>query len=209
MKNFDHDDYDDSMVLEDKEVEFWNRTGYDPNAIWDGYKISEQHKLYPEIYQYKLDWVSQQMKTSGKPAVKSVNDKLSKGDYVLLKNFDTYNLGYNNGDFIEVLRTDMEIPKSPTEIEFDRLKAEEEAKLEKLRIEEQEIIDEEQQKVFNAKFNDIEIWKEFKKKHEVPLEFTQEQFFDIDPLAQEFYEDFVNNYGKQEEEYFDIDDGDL
>ena len=103
----------------------------------------------------------------------------------------------------------MEIPKSPTEIEFDRLKAEEEAKLEKLRIEEQEIIDEEQQKVFNAKFNDIEIWKEFKKKHEVPLEFTQEQFFDIDPLAQEFYEDFVNNYGKQEEEYFDIDDGDL
>ena len=27
LKNFDHDNYDDSMVLEDKEVEFWNRTG--------------------------------------------------------------------------------------------------------------------------------------------------------------------------------------
>ena len=209
LKNFDHDNFDESLYLEDKEVEFWNRTGHDPNLIWDGYKISDNHKLYPEIYEFKLNWVSEQLKKVGKSAVKSVNDKINKGDYVLLKNFDDYNLGYNNGEFIEILREKMEIPKSSTELEFERLEKEEEARLEKLRIEEEKIVIEEQEKIMKSKFNDIEIWKEFKKQHGVPLEFTQEKFFQIDPLAQEFYEDFVNNYDKQEEEYFDIDEGDF
>jgi len=211
LKNHNHDDYDESMFLEAKEVEFWNRTGYDPNAIWDGYNTSKEHPLLADIYKFKVKHVSDLMVKAGKSAVKSVNDQINKGDYVLLKNFDVYNLGYNNGDFIEVLRENMDIPKSPTELEFDRLAAEEEAKLEKLRVEEQKIIDEEQKKASEAIFETIEVFKEFKRKFEIPLDWTKDYTFSYIPNSEDAFKQFAAEYQQDQDglpEYFDYEEGD-
>jgi hypothetical protein len=113
--------------------------------------------------------------------------------------------------FIEILRENMNIPQSPMEIELDRLAAIEEAKLEKLRIEEQMVINEEQQKSAESICLKVEIWKEFKKKFEIPLEYTMENFFKEVPEAQEHFENFVNEQQRDggEDEYFDIDEGDF
>ena len=152
------------------------------------------------------------MKTSGKPAVKSVNDKIEKGDYVLLKNFDKYDLGYNNGEFIEILREDMQLPPSPTEIELDRIATEEEARLEKLRIEEQKVIQDIDQDALKEKYQKVELWKEFKEKYSeiVPAHMTQEQFFELDESFKQVFDDFVREKESPPDftpDYFDVDDG--
>lgn len=88
LGNYENDNYEDSMYLEDKEVEFWNKTGYDPTLIWDGFKTKDDEKhglLHPEIYHNALDYLSDAMEKTGKPRIKSINDKLDKGDYLLIK----------------------------------------------------------------------------------------------------------------------------
>lgn len=209
LKNFDHDNFEDSMVLEPKEVEFWNRTGFNPSAVWNGYKTLDSHKLYPEIYEFKINYLSEEMKKVGKPKIKSVNDKIEKGDYVLLKNFDTYNLGYNNGEFIEILRENMELPKSPTEIMFETEKEKEEEKLKKLRIEDQKEIDIEQKRIIEEKKIEIEYFKEFKKQLKLPLDWTIKFMYENIPKSKIAFENFIKEKQETNDEYFDIDDGDF
>ena len=208
LKNHDHDDYDESMILEPKEVEFWNRTGYKPNDIWTGYKTSIEHQLYPEIYDFKVNFVSEQMEKVGKARVKSVNDELNKGDYVLLKNFDTYNLGYNNGEFIEILREKMVIPKSPKEVELEKIAIAEEEKLKKLIVEEQKEVDVFQKKIENAEIERMEGFKEFKKEHNLPLEWTFDFFTKELPEGVEHFENFLIERNGSQDEYLDFDEGD-
>jgi len=213
LKNFDADDLESSMCLEEKEVEFWNRTGYDPSRIWDGYTVSEQHKLYPEIYEFKVKWVSDQMVKAGKKPVKSVNDEINKGDYVLLKNFDTYNLGYNNGEFIEILREEMEIPASPTEEEMERLEIEEMEKIEKLRVEGDAKVEEFQARVQDVKDLKIEVFKDFKKKFNLPWEWDMDFVFKEIPESKSAFDEMLAEASGGNEsipaEYFDIDEGDF
>ena len=210
LKNFDADDLEASMYLEEKEVEFWNRTGLNPDRIWDGYKTSETHKLFPEIYEFKVKHVSDIMVKSGKKPVKSVNDPINKGDYVLLKNFDTYNLGYHNGTFIEILRENMDIPASPTEEEMDRLEREEMEKIEKLRVEGEAKVEEFQDKVQKAKDFEVEVFKEFKKKFNLPLNWTMDFVFKEIPEAKTAFNDMLGEKQAENDgiEYFEIDEGD-
>ena len=144
LSNFNLDDYDESMCLETKEIEFWNKTGYNPKLIWDGFNIMDDEKhgtLHPEIYDHALNHLSDSMEKIGKPRIKSINDDISKRDYVLIKSHlklevnydlhmvndkfiheigkhkyvDKYDIGYHNGDYVEVVKENVKVPLSPTE----------------------------------------------------------------------------------------------
>lgn len=134
LKNFDGDNYEESMFLEPKEVKFWNKTGYDPRLVWNGFSMHEDNKVYYEIYEGALKYLNGKMIASGKPMIKSINDKYENGDLVLIKDGSSYNLGAYNGVFMEIKREGLDIPKSEIELELDRKRAEEEEKLRNLEI---------------------------------------------------------------------------
>lgn len=198
LKNFDHDDYDEAMHLEDKEVEFWNRTGYDPRLVWDGFKMRDSDKVYFDIYEHAINHISDIMVKSGKPKVKSVNDELFKGDYVLIKNFSKYNLGYHNGEFIQILREDVQIPKSSTELMWEEKRKEEDARLEKLRVQDEKIIDEHQSQEDNREHKRVEMFKEFKSRFQLPPHIPMDELFKQVPQAKAAFDDFVKEMQEDE-----------
>lgn len=118
--NFDKDTVDESLHLSDKEVEFWNSTGYDPKLVWDGFKTYENDPIRIDFYNKNLDYLNDIMVKNGKPKIKSRNDKINKGDYVLLKKYENYSIGYNNGDFIEIIKRDVDLPKEDDEKKMDK-----------------------------------------------------------------------------------------
>jgi len=129
MKNFDSDDFNESMHLEGLEVGFWNKTGYDPRKIWDGFFVPENDEVHYEIYEDALDYLNEKMLATGKPFVKSINDDYVSGDLVLIKDGGVFNVGAYDGVFMKIVREDVDIPKHPIQIEIDRKKAEIERKL--------------------------------------------------------------------------------
>jgi len=134
LKSFDNDEYNESMFLEPREVEFWNKTGYDPRLVWNGFSLHENDRVYYEIYEGALEFLNDKMVKSGKPKIKSINEKHEKGDYVLIKDGSQYNLGLYNGVHMEIIREAIDVPKSEIELELDRKRAEEEEKLKNLEI---------------------------------------------------------------------------
>lgn len=209
LKNFNHDDFDEAMHLEDKEVEFWNRTGYDPRLVWNGFKMHENNKVYFDIYEHAINYVSDMMVKANKPKVKSVNDKLFKGDYVLIKNFNKYNLGYHNGNYVQIVREDIKIPKSNTELMWEEKQKEEDAKLAKLRVEEQKMVDDVLLKSEQDNHKMVELFKEFKKQFNLAPYIQMDALFEEVPEAKAAFEDFVRQ--QQEDmlpDYVFEDDGD-
>lgn len=149
LNNFDLDDLKDSMYLEDLEVDFWNKTGYDPRLIWDGFSMHDDNKVHYEIYEHALNYLNEKMIKDNKPnRIKSINDKHKEGDLVLIKNrkinedeeegelkYDTYyQIGLYNGTFIEIIKKNVEIPKSEYELKLDEIKKIEEEKIKKLEV---------------------------------------------------------------------------
>ena len=130
LKNFDSDDYDESMYLEEKEVAFWNDTGFDPRKVWGGFKLHEDMQVNYEVYSDALEFLNVKMREVGKPDIKSRNEKINKGDYVLIKSGYEHSIGYNNGDFIEIVKANVWVPKSDVEIKREEKakKLEEEVK---------------------------------------------------------------------------------
>lgn len=174
LKSFDLDDVESSLYLEEFEVNFWNQSGYDPRLVWDGFKMHDDMKVHYEIYQNALDYVNEKMKKANKPLVKSRNEKIDKGNYVLIKSGPEYSIGYHNGEFIEIIRENIEIPKTEIEIGLDeKTKKENEKSIEKLKG--IEFKSEEEAKIFA---------KEEKRKHYYPL--FKKQF----KIPNETYEDF-------------------
>lgn len=112
LKNFVADDYEESLVLEEKELELWNRTGYDPTKIWDGFKLPTTDALKElKSYADKIEYLNSKFKESGQSkVVKSVNDKIENGDFVLIKNFKTYNLYVYNGTYLKCVRKNLVFP---------------------------------------------------------------------------------------------------
>jgi hypothetical protein len=128
LRNYDHDDFDESMYLENAEIKFWNKTGYDPYSIWDGFKVPEDSVLtlpfYKNAIKHVEDMISKQ-KNKHVP-VMSVNDKLKDGDAVLIKNHESYSLGKFNGQYIEILKEEINVPLTDIEIKMrnERIKEE-------------------------------------------------------------------------------------
>ena len=134
LKSFDLDSVDESMYLEEKEVEFWNEYGYDPRLIWDGFKMRDDMKVHYEIYDDALNFLNAKMEKMGKPLIKSRNSKHGKGDLILIKNAAVYSVGLNNGEYIEIVRSDVKIPKSAIELELDEKLQKQEEEIKNLNV---------------------------------------------------------------------------
>lgn len=120
LQSFINDDYDESMVLEEKELRFWNRTGFDPSMIWKGFKLPTDNALDNLTdYQNKITYMNDKMREKNiKGVVKSVNDKLDVGDLVLIKNFMNYELYMFNGMHLEFKQKVFEKDKIMKEHDF-------------------------------------------------------------------------------------------
>ena len=117
LKSFDLDSLEGAMVLEEKEADFWNKTGYNPYLTWDGFKTSEEHPLHMEVYENALNFVNEKMKEVGKAPIKSINDKYEKDDLVLIKNDFIFTIGQYDGVYLKIIKTVENIPKTPYQIE--------------------------------------------------------------------------------------------
>lgn len=209
LKNFDSDTYEESMYLESKEVKFWNKTGYDPRLVWNGFSMHDDDKVYYEIYEGALKYVNDKMEKSGKPKIKSINDKYEKGDLVLLKDGSTYNLGAYNGVFMEIIRENLDIPKSEIEIELDRKRAEEEERLRNLEVTMAK--ESEKDKYLKAMIEKREkYFPLFLQKFKLSEDYTMDKLFAEIPEASGAFDTYIINMEKSQEEEaeeYDFDDG--
>lgn len=114
------DDIEESMHLEEKEIVFWNSTGYDPSFVWDGYKISKEFPLDTETYKAAVEFVRDSMKDKGY-TVKTVNDSLVEGDFILYKNGGNYSLGWYKDNHVKIVRDNVPVPKTEKELEQERV----------------------------------------------------------------------------------------
>jgi len=210
LKNYDLDDLDESMYLEEKEVDFWNKTGYDPRLVWDGFKMHDDNKVHYEIYDNALQFLNNKMNEIGKPNIKSINDDYDDGDLVLIKDGSKYHVGAYNGVYMQIVRPDVDIPKSDVEIEIDRKRELEQEKIDALKVNElttksdKDIFLESQAKKREGYF------KIFKVKHGFPDTTTMEVLFAEIPKSDLAFDDFVHEQetavDERVSEYLDADD---
>lgn len=120
LRNFDADDFDNSMYLEELEVMFWNKTGYDPRLVWNGFKMHDDMQVYYEIYENALNYLNDLMVKSGKPKIKSINEEYKENDLVLIKDGSEYRVGLFNGTYLQIVKENVNVPKSEIELELDR-----------------------------------------------------------------------------------------
>src|ERR1035437_4649425 len=204
LKNFDLNDFDESMHLEELEVNFWNKTGYDPRKIWNGFKTVDDNKIYYEIYDNALNYLNEKMVASNKSKIKSINDEHEKGDLILIKNGGEYNVGIFNGVFTEIIKENVVVPKGEIELEFEK-KEEEKAKI----IREAEL----EQVEKNEKKKNLEIlrnkrlkyFKRFKKRFKIAENITMEKLFETDDTASDDLDLYIEQMeGIEEEEALEL-----
>jgi len=211
LKSFDLDDFDESMHLEEMEVDFWNKTGYDPRKVWGGFKMYDNYKVHYEIYDNALAFLNRKMTETGKPLIKSINDDYKDGDLVLIKDSADYHVGAYNGVFMQIVRENVKIPKSDIELELDKIREENQKKIEKLEGSElgtktdREIFLEAQQKKHSEYFRD------FKQQFKLDLTYTMDKLFTDVPEAKGAFDMFVEKMDSAVDEaaseYLDVDDG--
>jgi hypothetical protein len=191
LKNFNSDDYAESMYLEEMEVDFWNKTGYDPRKIWNGFKMREDYGVYYEIYDDALEFLNKKMKESGKPEIKSINDAYGDGDLVLIKDGSEYHLGAYNGTYLQIVREDVKVPKHQIEIDQDNRRIENERKLEELRA--NELTTKSDRDVFldAQQAKQIKYFSAFKQQFNIPLTLTMNELFSEVPNAKDAFNDFI------------------
>lgn len=222
LSNYVYDDYDESMTLEDKEVYFWNKSGYDPYKIWKNFKTSDDDEhglLHYNIYQHAINHLSDKMEAVGKPRIKSINDELNVGDYVLIKNYkkipktlfgiklnhpngtpmydeiSEYTLGYKNKEnYIEIVKEDIDVPISDYEKELiqDRKNKELAIWQEKIHnLDEDEIS--KKPPLVQAHYRIYRYFNSFKKKYNLPKDVEIDKLFENSKEAKDLFSDFVDN----------------
>jgi len=211
LKSFDYDDFDESMHLEEMEVDFWNKTGYDPRLVWNGFKMREDYKIHYEIYENALNFLNEKMTQNKMPLIKSINDEYQDGDLVLIKDDTEYHVGAFNGTYMQIVRDNVEIPKTELELELDRIREENQNKIENLETSElviktdREIFLESQEKKMKVRF------KEFKQVFGIDLTYTIDKLFTDIPEAKDAFDTFIinadNAIEEKASEYLDVNDG--
>jgi hypothetical protein len=109
LKSFPADDLEEAMVLEDQELEFWNRSGLRPDKIWDGYKLPTPDAL-DEIDEYedKVRQLNEKLKRANDPrVVKTVNEEVNENDFVLHKNFNIFDLYHKKDNKLNLAKPNM------------------------------------------------------------------------------------------------------
>ena len=212
LKNFDLDDFDESMYLEKPEVDFWNKTGYDPRKVWDGFKMYDDNKIYYEIYNNALTYLNELMTAKNKPRIKSINDEYKENDLVLIKNGGEYNVGLFNGVFFEIIRENVNIPKSEIELEFDRKREEEAQKIKELEITLSNKTERDRYLEI-LKIKRIKYFDRFKKRFKIADEITMEELFESEEMASNTLDMYIKQIEGIEEdeiaEYMGVDIDDI
>jgi hypothetical protein len=207
LKSFDSDIFEESMFLEEMEVEFWNKTGYDPRLIWNGFGMSENNKVYYEIYEGALNFLNEKMKAKDKPLIKSINDNYEKDDLVLIKDGSHYHVGVFNGVYIGIIRENVEVPKTEIELELDKKREEQQEKIKNLETLGAETEREKHLKVKLLKRE--KFFDGFKKEFRLPANITMEKLFTQEPSASTAFDNYVYNMENQlEQEAAEFDDMD-
>lgn len=198
LRNFDLNDYEESMHLEEKEVEFWNKTGYDPRKIWNGFKMYDDNKVYYEIYEHALNYLNDKMIAVNKPKIKSINEEYGEDDLILIKYGDEYTVGKHNGVFIETIKT-VEIPKCEVELELLRKLTEEEERLKNLEI----VLatkSEKDKEIEMTRFKREKYFDSFKKRFKIPEDMTMETLLREETTAEEMLDFYVAQMEGEEED---------
>jgi len=211
LKSFNYDDFDESMFLEKMEVDFWNKTGYDPRKIWDGFKMNDDYKVHYSVYDDALNYLNNKMKTSNKPLIKSINDEYQEGDLILIKNYSEYHVGSYNGVYIQIVRENVDIPKSDIEIELEKQKQEMEMIINE-NLESSTLVTKTDRELYleaqNKKTN--KYFTEFKQHFGVDLVCSMDKLFGEVPEAKGAFDAFVlkieNNIQNEVNEYLDVSD---
>ena len=123
LKSFPADDLQESMELEEKEVEFWNRTGLRPTAIWGGFKL-KNHDDLDEIDEYedKVRLLNEKLQKAGDTRiVKTVNEEINDNDFVLYKNFNVMDLYHYKDNNLNLVRPNMFAPDLEKEYDFMKI----------------------------------------------------------------------------------------
>jgi hypothetical protein len=211
LSNFDLDDLDESMYLEDKEVDFWNKNGYDPRKVWDGFKVRDDYKVHYEIYDGALDFLNEKMKELGKPLIKSINDDYGKGDLILIKDGSNYHVGAYDGVFTQIIRENVEVPKSEIEIELDRIRDEKQAKIDALKGNEMNTKTDREIYLESVAMKNEKHFKGFKEAFNLDPTMEMEKLFVDVPEAKGAFETYVqsieNAIDGEVAEYLDVDTG--
>jgi len=213
LKNFDLDDFDESMYLSETEVDFWNKTGYDPRHVWDGFKMRDDYKVHYEIYEGALNHLNEKMMEIGKPLIKSINDNYEDGDLVLIKDFGEYHVGAYNGVYLQIVRSNVDIPKSELELELDRIQEEKQKKIETLKASELSDKEKSDKLIFleAQEAKKMRFFKGFKKEYGIPTETTMETLFAEVPNSDSAFDDYIEEQEslalQEASEYLDVEDG--
>lgn len=185
LGTYDLDSFDESMYLSETEVDYWNKTGYDPRLVWDGFKMRDDYKVHYEIYSNALNYLNEKMIADNRPLIKSINDDYVDGDLVLIKNGSIYNVGVYNGIFMRIVKKNADIPKSDIELELDMLKEKNQEKIDFLEIselKEQKKSDRELYLIAQEKLK-MGYFDDFKKMFGVAEDKTAESLFEEHPEA--------------------------
>jgi hypothetical protein len=178
--------------------------------VWDGFKMRDDYKIHYEIYEGALEFLNEKMRAQGKPEIKSINTDYQKGDLILIKDDTRYHVGAFNGVFIQIVRSDVDIPKSETELKLDKIRQEKQMKVENLKTSElatktdAEEFQEAQVKKREKYFPDFK--KQFNLNDDITLEMICQE-----PEAFGALEVFITTREKEIQEeaskYLDITDG--
>jgi hypothetical protein len=213
LKSFDLDDFDESMHLEEMEVDFWNKTGYDPRKVWDGFKMREDYKVHYEIYENALNFLNSELEAKGDSRrVKSINDDYQDGDLVLIKDDAQYHVGVFNGVFMQIVRDNVSVPKSELELELDRIREENQKKVDES-LEANVLTTKTDRDIFleTQVKKQHEYFKEFKQAFGIDLVYTMDKLFTDVPEAKGAFDMFVakaeESIEEEASEYLDVDDG--
>jgi hypothetical protein len=207
LKSFDFNSVEDSMYLESKEIQFWNKTGYNPYLIWDGFKYREDDQLYLDAYTDTLKYLNDKMIAVGRKPIKSINEKYSEGDLVLIKNNFNFTLGEFNGIYIRPIKEIEGLPKTRHEIDLETKEKLKQAEIERLKsmdMDTKEYVSPEME----LKIKYFPLFKKaFKKQFdEIGSDITLEQIIEM-PDALEVFEDFIAS--SEEVNAVDFDDNDF
>ena len=203
LKSFDFNSVEDSMILEPKEVIFWNKTGYNPYLIWDGFKCDENNQLYLDAYTDTLKYLNDKMAEVGKKPIKSINEKLQPNDLVLIKNNFEFTLGEYDGVYIKIIKTIENLPKTRHQIDLEEKEKIRQAELDRLRL--INGIDEEVDPEMKKKMDHFESFKKaFKKQFENFPNITLTELLEM-PDAVEVFEEFILSEEENIGDYDDVD----
>lgn len=91
LKSYKQDDLEESMYLEELELDLWNKTGRDPRKIFDGFKLKNENDLKGvEEYSIMLNKINKSRIKKNEKILKSIDDKYEEGDLILKKYKNKY-----------------------------------------------------------------------------------------------------------------------